>query len=117
MFVITAVIGAPLIVVCAVVMWLFEKYVHKLLSLVFGALAFVFLSQSMVRGILHCAAPGKFIPPTTEESAAGSEGRMFHNCDAPWGALDRLYPFGIAPLMLICLGFLVCKYWNKDIAA
>ncbi|MCH2165697.1 MAG: hypothetical protein MK098_13735 [Marinovum sp.] len=96
-------------------MWASSKYLHSWAGPAIGAIAFLYLLQNMVSGILYCAQDPIIVPPTPEETAAGSEGKMIANCDGGGGAIDRLYLYIIAPLLLLAIGWLVLRFSKKAV--
>jgi hypothetical protein len=92
-------------------MWALRRWVHVYASIALGLLATAYFVQNIIRGHIHCAQPGEWIPP---EPGSGGEGMQLHNCDAPFGAIDRLYLYYLGPVLVIGLCGLVLKFWRDD---
>ena len=94
-------------------MWASSKYLHAWAGPAIGAATFVYFLQNMVAGILHCAQEPIILPPTPGEAAVGSEGTLVATCDSAGGALDRLYLYAVAPLLLLAIGWLILRFSKK----
>lgn len=96
--------------------WLVSRLMNRVLgawaAITVCAIPLVYLVQSVVRGMIHCAQDPTWIPPTEEAALAGSEGTMVFNCDSAGGMVDYFYLYVIAPLTLVSLGFLSLRYWR-----
>jgi hypothetical protein len=70
-----------------------------------------YLLYAWVRLYRFCSAEPTYIAPTQAEGAAGSDGMMLSNCDAPFGAVEYFYLAMVGPgLILIALIFAYRAY-------
>lgn len=91
-------------------MWASRRWLSAWASIGIGGLAVVYFVQSLVRGIIHCSQPPRFIPP---EPGSGGEGRMEFNCDSAGGMLDRLYLYALGPATVAMLLWLCWRFWPR----
>lgn len=70
-----------------------------------------YLLYAWVRLYRFCSAEPTYIAPSEAEGAAGSDGMMLSNCDAPFGAVEYFYLGVVGPgLILTALFFALRAY-------
>jgi hypothetical protein len=108
-----ALIAAFFVILVWGILYLASLYLHRFLAVVIGGIVILYLLQNMVRGILYCAEEPQFIPPSEDAAAQGGLGQMLHNCDGPGGAMEYMYLYVLAPLMIVTIGLLTVRYGRE----
>ena len=111
-------VAVALLVVLAFVMilWAAHRWLGAKWELGLSLVVLAYLIYDWVRLDRFCSADPTYIAPTEAEAAAGSEGMMIFNCDAPGGMLDYFYLQMLGPgliVITVILAFRALLYLRK----
>lgn len=75
-------------------------------SIGFGGGATLLMAFWTIDAFVTCSRAPVFIPP---EPGGSGEGRMVFPCDAPFGAIDRVFIYCVGPALIVMLSVLTYK--------
>lgn len=103
---ITAAVMVGFVVLVVGLLWLLRRFVSVWAAIVVGSVCVTYLVFSAVHMLWICNQPPTYIPPPPGDTG---EGKMIFACDGPFGIIEHMYAYLLAPASAVVLGWIVMR--------
>lgn len=113
MLLITLMAMLAVLAVMPLVYWAMGRWLGNWGRVVTGFVLLGYMVFEWVRLRNFCAAPPRWVAPTPEAEAAGSDGGMIFNCDSAGGVADDMYLYLFGPFLIFLFSLLFLRDINR----